>query len=180
TLADVLQAERSELAKLRARRDPNLSADAPAVGLAFSGGGIRSATINLGILQGLAKYGLLKRIDYLSTVSGGGFIGGWLIRWIYECGIDDVEQRLGNPAIEPAAVTFLRDYSNYLTPRKGLLGADTWAAVATYLRNVLRNQTILIGFLGAMVFIPWILGSVFDYGSVLEPNPQVVSELAYI
>src|ERR1043166_9313002 len=41
------------------------------VGLAFSGGGIRSATFNLGILQGLAKLGLLKFVDYLSTVSGG-------------------------------------------------------------------------------------------------------------
>jgi hypothetical protein len=180
TLSDVLQAERAELAKLRARRDPNLFRDAPTVGLAFSGGGIRSATINLGILQGLAKYGLLKRIDYLSTVSGGGFIGGWLIRWIYECGIDDVERRLGNPAVEPVAVTFLRDYSNYLTPRKGLLGADTWAAVATYLRNVLLNQTILIGFLGAVMFIPWILGSVFDYGPVLGPKPLLIGALAGI
>lgn len=174
TFDEVRAAEIVELAKLRARRDSELSPDAPIVGLAFSGGGIRSATINLGILQGLAKYGLLRRIDYLSTVSGGGFIGGWLVRWIYECGIDDVERRLGNTAIEPAPITFLRDYSNYLTPRKGLLGADTWAAVATYLRNVLLNQTILTGFLGAMIFIPWILGSIFDYGPILEPKPLVI------
>ncbi|MBC3874656.1 patatin-like phospholipase family protein [Undibacterium flavidum] len=45
------------------------------VGLAFSGGGIRSATVNLGVLQGLRKLGLLKAVDYLSTVSGGGYIG---------------------------------------------------------------------------------------------------------
>jgi hypothetical protein len=43
--------------------------------LAFSGGGIRSATFNLGILQGFAKAGLISRFDYLSTVSGGGYIG---------------------------------------------------------------------------------------------------------
>ena len=42
------------------------------VGLALSGGGIRSATFNLGVLQALAKYGLLRKFDYLSTVSGGG------------------------------------------------------------------------------------------------------------
>src|SRR5262245_4612961 len=48
------------------------------VGLAFSGGGIRSATFALGILQGLARLELLTRFDYLSTVSGGGYIGGWL------------------------------------------------------------------------------------------------------
>jgi predicted acylesterase/phospholipase RssA len=47
------------------------------VGLAFSGGGIRSATFNLGVLQGFAKLGLLPMFDYLSTVSGGGYIGGW-------------------------------------------------------------------------------------------------------
>ena len=46
-------------------------------GLALSGGGIRSATFNLGILQALARHKLLRRVDYLSTVSGGGYIGGW-------------------------------------------------------------------------------------------------------
>src|SRR5450759_385824 len=48
------------------------------LGLAFSGGGIRSATFNLGVLQGMAELGLLPFIDYLSTVSGGGYIGSWL------------------------------------------------------------------------------------------------------
>src|SRR5712692_4362151 len=44
-------------------------------GLAFSGGGIRSATFNLGVIQALSKMGLLRTFDYLSTVSGGGYIG---------------------------------------------------------------------------------------------------------
>src|ERR1700754_5168245 len=43
-------------------------------GICFSGGGIRSATFNLGILQGLATIDRLKCFDYLSTVSGGGYI----------------------------------------------------------------------------------------------------------
>ncbi len=51
-----------------------------AVGLALSGGGIRSATFSLGVLQALARQGLLKRIDYISTVSGGGYVGGFLGR----------------------------------------------------------------------------------------------------
>ena len=51
------------------------------VGLAFSGGGIRSATFNLGVLQALADLKLLFRVDYLSTVSGGGYIGAWLAAW---------------------------------------------------------------------------------------------------
>src|SRR4051794_18023870 len=52
------------------------------VGLALSGGGIRSATFNLGVLQALASLKLLTRFDYLSTVSGGGYIGGWLAAWV--------------------------------------------------------------------------------------------------
>jgi hypothetical protein len=45
------------------------------VGLAFSGGGIRSATINLGIAQALHQRGVFDHVDYLSTVSGGGYLG---------------------------------------------------------------------------------------------------------
>lgn len=55
-------------------------------GLALSGGGIRSATFCLGVLQALAKRGspgprpeqpLLAQFDYVSTVSGGGYIGSF-------------------------------------------------------------------------------------------------------
>jgi len=48
-----------------------------AAALCFSGGGIRSATIGLGILQALAKHRLLEKFTYLSSVSGGGYIAGW-------------------------------------------------------------------------------------------------------
>ena len=51
-------------------------------GLAFSGGGIRSATFAIGVLQGLASLKLLRFFDVLSTVSGGGYAGGWLATWI--------------------------------------------------------------------------------------------------
>ena len=46
------------------------------------GWGIRSASFNLGVIQGLARFGLLKEVDYLSTVSGGGYISSWLAAWI--------------------------------------------------------------------------------------------------
>src|SRR5919106_1805456 len=46
--------------------------------LCLSGGGVRSASFGLGVMQGLARAGILGRFDYLSTVSGGGYIGGWL------------------------------------------------------------------------------------------------------
>src|SRR5438552_15549216 len=54
--------------------------------LCISGGGIRSATFALGVLQGLARCGLLGKFHYLSTVSGGGYIGAWLSAWIHRAG----------------------------------------------------------------------------------------------
>lgn len=44
-------------------------------GIAFSGGGIRSATVNLGIVQALHSRGVFDHLDYMSTVSGGGYLG---------------------------------------------------------------------------------------------------------
>jgi len=58
-----------------------------AIGLAFSGGGIRSAAYCLGVMQTLVQHGWLKHIDYLSTVSGGGYIGtalNWYLRHTFE------------------------------------------------------------------------------------------------
>lgn len=56
-------------------------ADAPTA-LCLSGGGIRSATFSLGVVQGLAARGLLTRFHYLSSVSGGGYLASWLSAWI--------------------------------------------------------------------------------------------------
>ena len=61
---------------------PNPPAVQNLVGLAFSGGGIRSASFNLGVLQGLDARNVLWIFDYLSTVSGGGFIGAWWSAWL--------------------------------------------------------------------------------------------------
>ena len=47
--------------------------------MALSGGGIRSASFCLGALQALDQYGLIRRMDYLSTVSGGGYIGASMV-----------------------------------------------------------------------------------------------------
>ncbi|MEP7148510.1 MAG: patatin-like phospholipase family protein [Acidobacteriota bacterium] len=61
--------------------------------LCFSGGGIRSATFGLGIVQALAKNKLLTHFDYLSTVSGGGYLGSWLSAWIYRA--TEVDKKTG-------------------------------------------------------------------------------------
>lgn len=75
--AAVVQAE---LELIKKRRPGATATDL--TGLALSGGGIRSASFCLGVMQALARAGWLKRLDYLSTVSGGGYIGSsltWLL-----------------------------------------------------------------------------------------------------
>jgi len=132
-------------------------------GLAISGGGIRSATFSLGVLQGLAATGLLPRFDYLSTVSGGGFIGSWFSAWVNREGFDEVSTKLLPPSrqkagksldVEPEAIRHLRLYSNYLAPRPGLFSFDGWVLIAISLRNLLLNQfVLLLAMLGVFVGI---------------------------
>lgn len=74
--ADWPQAEAARL--LWRRGQLGQAPDAMRAGLALSGGGIRSATLSLGMLQALARAGRLERFDYLSTVSGGGYAGGFM------------------------------------------------------------------------------------------------------
>jgi len=66
-------------------------------GISLSGGGIRSATFALGILQALAKHDLLKCFDYLSTVSGGGYIGASLTWLTSQKALDGAGQAAPNP-----------------------------------------------------------------------------------
>jgi hypothetical protein len=131
--------------------------------LCFSGGGIRSATFNLGVIQALAKLGLLVRFDYLSSCSGGGYIAGWLKAWLHRQPIEEVatvladttKQKAFDPLLpEPSPLRHLREYSNYLTPRLGLFSADTWTAAALVIRNLLLNWLVLVPALTAFVGLP--------------------------
>jgi predicted acylesterase/phospholipase RssA len=131
-------------------------------GLALSGGGVRSATFNLGVLQALGEAQLLRDFDYLSTVSGGGFIGGWLSKCIRERHGDvrAVEAMLTPGAAgeaveaEPVEIQFLRQYSNYLSPRSGMFSADAWTLIGTYVRNTGLNLTMLVAWLCALLTLP--------------------------
>lgn len=97
--------------------------DANLAGLAFSGGGIRSATFGLGVLQALAqphsddnsvddadgdsgeanspRPALLSLFDYLSTVSGGGYIGSWFSAWLHRESLERGDH--GEKAVERLA-----------------------------------------------------------------------------
>jgi hypothetical protein len=70
--------EREAIAARRALYRCGAELGQDAVGLSLSGGGVRSAVFCLGVMQVLAKRGLMKDFDYLSTVSGGGFVGGFI------------------------------------------------------------------------------------------------------
>ena len=145
------------------------------VALCLSGGGIRSATFALGVLEALAQRDLLHQFHYLSTVSGGGYIGSWLSAWIHRRGRDEVfrdlkagrQQQVRPPAThpvllpdrEPEPLHGLRADSNYLTPKLGLLSADTWTGVALYVRNVLMNWVVIGSFILVAVLLPYIAAS---------------------
>lgn len=150
-----------DLPALYRRIHADAKAGKPRTALAFSGGGIRSATFALGLIQKLASLGILETFDYLSTVSGGGYIGGWLSSFARRRagGIDEASKQMrtktGDPAepeIQP--IRHLREYSNYLTPKLGLFSGDTWSMAANYLRNVILNWLMLVPLLVAMLILP--------------------------
>src|SRR6478609_388671 len=124
--------------------------------LCISGGGIRSATFGLGILQGLARCGLLNKFHYLSTVSGGGYVGSWLSAWIKNNPqeIGGVVNQLNSLQPEPEPIRQLRRFSNYLTPKTGLMSVDFWTLIATFIRNMFLNWLVLISWLAAAMMIP--------------------------
>ena len=168
-----LLSNRERRAILERRRLAGLSGQQGApetdvVGLALSGGGIRSATFALGVLQSLARVGLLKHIDYLSTVSGGGYIGAFLGRlYTRETSNESKREfRKGLGAREDAStsdiaesvlsdfssnpVRYLKENGRYLSPNGAgdmLLGAAV----------ILRNWASMRFFLMVWILMWWIL-----------------------
>jgi len=131
----------------------------PKVGLALSGGGIRSATFSLGVLQAFALSGLLRRFDWLSTVSGGGYVGSFLGRLYTRpkeellgalpriirpspdtklSTADLVERILSVPQSKP--LSFLRENGRYLSPNGA---GDLLLAGAVVLRNTVSIHVVL-------------------------------------
>ena len=156
------QVEAAEAAHIRGKRCASgLPDSAPTFGLALSGGGIRSATFSIGALQALAKKGVLRSIDYISAVSGGGFAAAWLCAWVArEDSVLSVEQSLREPTNDGAEVpqvAALRSYSNYLTPKLDLLGPDPWTFISAYLLNLIANLAPIVPLLSFLVLTPMVV-----------------------
>ncbi len=146
----VLDAEHQRIATRRLQAGlPEGNPQEDSVGLALSGGGIRSATFNLGLLQAMHHYKVLPNIDYLSTVSGGGYIGSsltWFMSqlkkpfpFLTTCKDDDASRML----------QWLRCHSSYLLPGYGLGLA---ALVTAVLRGMFINLLVFIPFFIALFF----------------------------
>lgn len=130
--------------------------------LCLSGGGIRSATFGLGVLQALARIGVLGKLDYLSTVSGGGYVGGWLTSWLHRDGAATVLQGLDPASVGAlrgerarfSPVNRLRATCRYLAPKGGLISADLWTLLATMARNLALNWLVLLPIIAAALLLP--------------------------
>ena len=145
----------------------------------------------MGVIQGLADQGVLGTFDYLSTVSGGGYIGGWLTAWKQrKGGIENVipQLRRNAPAVPEGGrdpIQHLREYNNYLSPKPALLSADTWTLIATVTRNIFLNWMVFVPLLLAALMAPRLLlslarlGETFFvfYGESAFLNPAVLSKV---
>lgn len=113
------------------------------IGLALSGGGIRSAAFCLGALQALDLTSVLKKVDYLSTVSGGGYIGTCMTAAMqFNGGKFPFPSKLERK--EPPSLQHIRDTSNYLFPNGPF---DLFRNAAIYMRGLIANFIIVAAFL---------------------------------
>lgn len=135
-------------------------------GLALSGGGIRSATFNLGVLRALIHLGLLSKVHYLSTVSGGGYVGGFWTRW-RRMNADRSSSGEGIflgpttvPGVpdlldirDPHDVRHLREFSGFLIPRLGASRSELWGAlailVAGLIPSLVASASVVLVLIGA-------------------------------
>ena len=153
-----LQEESKDVAGQRILTPPET---ANLVGLALSGGGIRSAAFCLGSLQALDATHVMERVDYLSTVSGGGYIGCSLTAALKSSDQFPFGSRLQED--EPPALQQIRNYSNYLFPH-GASGLLYNASI--YARGLLVNAVLVVGAMLAAAAITLL------YYSLRDGNPQ--------
>ena len=100
----------------------------------------------------------MAKLDYLSTVSGGGYIGSWLIAWARRVTYPKVVARLGTAALtsgdpEHRPVRHLREYTSYLAPKYGF-SLDSLTLAAIVMRNMFLNWLMLVPAVVALLCLP--------------------------
>lgn len=131
------------------RRDLRLADGEHPRGLALSGGGIRSASFALGVVQVLLERQLLERFHYLSTVSGGGYLGGALTWWRQQSGsVDEFHRRFGQLGTRRDWSRFLAMHGNYLAPPR----IRPLALIGVLLRNIVLSLGVYLPMLVALLF----------------------------
>ena len=140
------------------------------IGLALSGGGLRSATYCLGVLQALASTRMLPRVDFLSPVSGGGYMAGFLGRLYSRLAADTphkaerIEAIINDP--NSAEIWWLRRHADYLA---GAGRSDVETTLAVFARN-LATVLFCIGalFLAGLAVLRWIADWAFPGAAAWE------------
>lgn len=158
----------SEHKHVKARRQPSANgALYNGVGLALSGGGIRSATFCLGVVQVLAQQKLLSRFDYLSTVSGGGYLGSFISNQFSDAGTTPQPLDVGfDPGREEAPpIRHLRNSSKYLLP------TSTWDALklgGQLFSGVLTTLLLTVAIPIFAALLVRIVAHFFDFRSTVQ------------
>lgn len=187
----------NEIAAIGVNRTERLGeAVAPWAGIGLSGGGIRSASFCLGVLQALAEKDLLRRFDYISSVSGGGYIATSLQWWWgsprddgdnagqspFGLGLSDFPYGPARPDpdfIGPPALTqirgtenlaFLRAHGSYLTPGHGI---SHWSILGVLFRTIVISSLTWLPLLAAcfvvLSAVGYLLDLLFQWLKVLSP-----------
>jgi hypothetical protein len=146
---DAINQRRHKLGRSPLDKPANPLRSVDAVGLALSGGGVRSASVCLGVMQALNHHDAIRNIDYLSTVSGGGYAGSALSASMSATGGDFVfGERRTNPNAplsseikDTEAFKHIRNYSNYLIPG-GM--RDLVTAAAIVVRGLVANIALVL------------------------------------
>jgi hypothetical protein len=170
-LADLLERERAHVIGLRGTMLRQLIHDDDLFGLALSGGGIRSATFSLGVLQALAHRSWLHQIDYLSTVSGGGFIGSWLSACIYHTQDAHKKDRGGeNASLRGQAAGIAGSTATSAAPQIDLLSSCQDTTAIDAVREIEHQISPKNIWLTKEGIEPDLIKSLRSYSSYLTPH----------
>lgn len=163
-LEHIVESRKARLGSAGGLESPGQDVGQGLIGLSLSGGGIRSATFGLGVIQALADKNLLRYCDYLSTVSGGGYIGGaltWFLSGQSGQNFGVTGETLPHSS-DPAKagyriLRFLREHGNYLIPGKGI---TLFSFLTVILRGILLNAIVWIPIFSALMLLVVVLSKV--------------------